>query len=100
MALIRAAHDRLFAVWRWIRRRLRRSPLAAIPHAEAILSDIAGRSSCPVQDVSSRLGLPLGSTIGIMSQLEKKGLVRVSKDRVETNRIVAITKMERQELRL
>ncbi len=100
MALIRVARARLSSFGLWLRRRLRRSPLVSIRHAEAVLTDIAGRSSCPVQDVSSRLGLPLGTIIGVMTQLEKRGLVRISRDRIETNRIVAITNKGRQELRL
>jgi DNA-binding MarR family transcriptional regulator len=99
MSVVERARDRLQHGWRWLKRRLRRSPLATIPHAEAVLAEVARHSSCRVQDVSSRLSLPLGTTFGIVAQLETHGLVRVSKEPIQANRIVAITAKGRQELK-
>ncbi len=99
MGLIGAARHRIAAIGRWLKRRLRPCPLHRIAGGDAALKEVARRSSCSVQDVSSRLGLPLGTTTGILVQLERQGLVRLSKDRIETNRIVAITTKGRQELR-
>ena len=98
MNVVRAVRQRVGWGWGWLRRRLRRSPLASIKHGEAALADVARRSSCPVQAVSTRLGLPLGTTMRVMTQLEKAGLVRISRDIIESSRIVAITRKGRQEL--
>jgi DNA-binding MarR family transcriptional regulator len=91
MSVLQRARDRLQRGWRWLKRRLRRSPLAQITQGEAVLTEVARHSSCRVQDVSSRLSLPLGSTFGIMAQLERHGFVRVSKGPIQANRISAIT---------
>jgi DNA-binding MarR family transcriptional regulator len=99
MALLNRARDRLQRGWRWLKRRLRRSPLAQITQAEPVLIEVARHPSCRVQDVSSRLSLPLGTTFSIMAQLEKAGLVRLSQDAIQTNRIVAITAKGREELK-
>jgi DNA-binding MarR family transcriptional regulator len=45
------------------------------------------------------LSLPLGTTFAIMARLEEKGLVRISHDAIQSNRIVAITAQGRQELK-
>jgi DNA-binding MarR family transcriptional regulator len=45
------------------------------------------------------LSLPLGTTFAIMARLEEKGLVRISHDAIQSNRIVAITAKGRQELK-
>ena len=99
MSVLEPARDRLQRGWRWLERRLRRSPLAQITQGEAVLTEIAPYSSCRVQDVSSRLSLPLGTTFGIVAQLETHGFVRVSKESIQANRIVAITAKGRQELK-
>ncbi len=99
LAVLTAARDRVLAALAWLRRRLRRSPLASIAQGEAVLAEASRHTSCPVQDVSSRLGLPLGTTFRIVAQLEEKGLVRVSRDAVPNNRIVAITSKGRAELK-
>ncbi len=99
MAFFGAARDRFLTAVRWLRRRFRRSPLSSVANGDALLREVARRASCPVQDVSSRLNLPLTAAIGILEQLERQGLVRLSRDRIETNRIVAITTKGRQELR-
>jgi hypothetical protein len=44
------------------------------------------------------LSLPLGTTFAIMARQEK-GLVRISHDAIQSNRIVAITAQGRQELK-
>jgi DNA-binding MarR family transcriptional regulator len=99
MALLERSRDRLQRVWRWLKRRLRRSPLAQITQSEAVLTEVSRHPSCRVQDVSSRLSLPLGTTFSIMAQLEKAGLVRLSQDTILSNRIVAITAKGREELK-
>ena len=99
MALLERAGDGLQRGWRWLKRRLRRSPLAQITQGDAVLTEVARHPSCRVQDVSSRLSLPLGTTFAIMAQLEKEGLVRLSQDTIQSNRIVAITARGREELR-
>ncbi len=98
MKLLRAIRNRVGNGLMWLRRRLRRSPLNSIKHGVAALSDIAERSSCPVLDVSSRLGLTLANTIAVVNKLEQAGLVRISRDAIASNRIVAIAKKGRQEL--
>ena len=99
MSVLNRARDQLHTGWRWLRRRLRQSPLAAITQGEAVLTEVARHPSCRVQDVSSRLSLPLGTTFAIMARLEDKGLVRISQDAIQSNRIVAITAKGRQELK-
>lgn len=99
MTFLPWARDRLQRGWRWLKRRLRRSPLAAITQGEAVLTEVARHPSCRVQDVSSRLSIPLGASFAILVQLEKEGFVRVSKDSIQSHRIVAITAKGRRELR-
>jgi DNA-binding PadR family transcriptional regulator len=45
------------------------------------------------------LSIPLGASFAILVQLEKEGFVRVSKDSIQSHRIVAITAKGRRELR-
>lgn len=45
-------------------------------HELDVLQDIAERTRCPVQDVSSRLRLPIGRTYAIVASLERQGFVR------------------------
>lgn len=99
MALLAQARNSLQRGWRWLKRRLRRSPLAQIAQGEAVLVEVARHPSCRVQDVSSRLSLPIGTTFGIVARLEMDGLVRLSQDAIQSNRIVAITAKGRQELK-
>ncbi len=99
LSRLERSRDRLQCGWRWLKRRLRRSPLAKITQGEAVLIEAARHPSCRVQDVSSRLSLPLGATFSIMAQLEKAGLVRLSQETIQSNRIVAITAKGRTELK-
>jgi hypothetical protein len=41
-----------------------------------VLRDIAQRTRTPVQDISSRLRLPIGTTYAVVADLERQGLVR------------------------
>jgi DNA-binding MarR family transcriptional regulator len=79
---------------------LRRGARAAGKHGPAVLRDIAERNSCPVQDVSSRLSLPIGTVFGVVAELERRGLVRVSNaGDGQHKRIVAVTTLGREEAR-
>jgi Mn-dependent DtxR family transcriptional regulator len=52
-----------------------------------------------VNDVASRLRLSMEVTLAAMMELERQGLVRVSKDKIPLNRLVAITDKGRKELK-
>ncbi len=41
MSVLERARDRLQRGWRWLKRRLRRSPLAQITQSEAVLTEVA-----------------------------------------------------------
>jgi hypothetical protein len=83
-----------------IRGRFSRSGLASVEHGEVILKDVvAHHRTCAVNDVASRLRLSMEVTLAAMMELERQGLVRVSKDKIPLNRIVAITKKGRKELK-
>jgi hypothetical protein len=66
-------------------------------HEVDVLRDIAGRTRCPVHDVSSRLRLPIGRTYAIVAALERRGLVRSAYQQgAGRERTVAITTQGRQ----
>ncbi len=99
MGWVGAVRNRLAVFGRWLKRRGRRSPARAVEHGDAVLRALARRASCSVQEVASRLGLPLADAAAARVTLEGHGLVRLSKDRIEANRIAAVTRKGREELR-
>jgi Hemerythrin HHE cation binding domain/Sugar-specific transcriptional regulator TrmB len=63
-----------------------------------VLSDVAARTRTRVQDISSRLRLPLGTTYAAVAALERQGLVRSIRHQGPVReRIVAITTRGREE---
>jgi len=63
-----------------------------------VLRDIAQRTRTPVQDISSRLRLPIGTTYAVVADLERQGLVRSTRHQGPVReRIVAITTRGREE---
>lgn len=63
-----------------------------------VLQDIAQRTRTPVQDISSRLRLPIGTTYAVVADLERQGLVRSIRHQGPVReRIVAITTRGREE---
>jgi len=67
-------------------------------YGAAVLRDIAARTRTPVQDVSSRLRLPIGTTFAVVAALERQGLVRsIRHQGPARERIVAITTHGREE---
>ncbi len=94
--LIRRGSDRLAQVLRWVKRRFGG---ASVRRHDAILAAVAHHKGYKVTDVASRLKLRLGPTIAAMTELERQGLVRLSKDKNPLNRVVAITSKGRKELK-
>jgi hemerythrin-like domain-containing protein len=67
-------------------------------HEAEVLRDIAQRTRTPVQDISSRLRLPIGTTYAVVADLERQGLVRSTRQQGPVReRIVAITTRGREE---
>jgi hypothetical protein len=63
-----------------------------------VLRDIAQRTRTPIQDISSRLRLPIGTTYAVVADLERQGLVRSIRHQGPVReRIVAITTRGREE---
>ncbi|MXQ10489.1 hemerythrin domain-containing protein [Microvirga makkahensis] len=63
-----------------------------------VLKDVAQRTRTSVQDVSSRLRLPIGTTYAVVADLERKGLVRSTRHQGPVReRIVAITTRGREQ---
>jgi DNA-binding MarR family transcriptional regulator len=63
-----------------------------------VLRDVAARTRTRVQDISSRLRLPLGTTYAAVAALERQGLVRSIRHQGPVReRIVAITTRGREE---
>ncbi|HEX2552717.1 MAG TPA: helix-turn-helix domain-containing protein [Microvirga sp.] len=83
----------------WLKRRPRRPSAAAAGSGEALLREVGRRASASLQDVAARLGWPLAEVSAALADLEAQGLVRLSRDRLETNRVVAITAKGRQAIR-
>jgi len=78
--------------------RFGRGGRAAGRHGSDVLSDIAQRTRTPVQDISSRLRLPIGTTYAVVADLERQGLVRsIRQQGPARERIVAITTRGREE---
>ncbi len=94
--LIRRGSDRLAQVSGWVKRRFGG---ASVRRNEAILAAVAHHKGYKVTDVASRLKLRLGPTIAAMTELERQGLVRLSKDKSPLSRVVAITSKGRKELK-
>jgi len=66
-------------------------------HGPDVLRDVARRTRTPVQDISSRLQLPLGTTYSLVAALERQGLVRVFRpEETGRGRIVEITTQGRE----
>jgi hemerythrin-like domain-containing protein len=83
--------DRLSGFMRRSRRGLRQSEAD-------VLRDVAVRTRTRVQDISSRLRLPLGTTYAAVAALERHGLVRSIRHQGPVReRIVAITTRGREE---
>jgi hypothetical protein len=67
-------------------------------YGAAVLRDVAQRTRTSVQDVSSRLAMPLGTTYAVVADLERQGLVRSTRQQGPVReRIVAITTRGREE---
>ncbi len=63
-----------------------------------VLRDIAQRTRTLVQDISSRLRLPIGTTYAVVADLERQGLVRSTRHQGPVReRVVAITTRGREE---
>jgi hemerythrin-like domain-containing protein len=63
-----------------------------------VLREVAQRTRTTVQDVSSRLRLPLGTTYSVVAALERQGLVRSARQQGPVReRVVAITTRGREE---
>jgi hemerythrin-like domain-containing protein len=68
------------------------------PNEADVLRDIAQRTRTAVQDISSRLRLPIGTTYAVVADLERQGLVRSTRQQGPVReRIVAITTRGREE---
>ncbi len=66
--------------------------------ASDVLRDIAQRTRVSVNDISSRLRLPIGRTYAVVAELERQGLVRSMRQQGPTReRVVAITTRGREE---
>jgi hemerythrin-like domain-containing protein len=67
------------------------------PNEADVLRDIAQRTRTAVQDISSRLRLPIGTTYAVVADLERQGLVRSTRQQGPVReRIVAITTQGRE----
>lgn len=65
-----------------------------------VLKEVAQRTRTSVQDISSRLRLPLGTTYAVVAALERRGLVRSTGHQGPARgRVVAITTRGREEAR-
>lgn len=62
----------------------------------ALLQDLARRASCPVDDLSSHLHLPVEKVVTILSGLEEREFVRLSAGGSEHVRIAALTARGRE----
>jgi hypothetical protein len=79
-------------------RRFRRGGRVANQHGADVLRDIAQRPRTPVQDISSRLRLPIGTIYTVVAELERQGLVRSTRQQGPVReRVVAITTRGREE---
>jgi hemerythrin-like domain-containing protein len=73
-------------------RRFSRNGMGLRQNEADVLRDIAQRTRTPVQDISSRLRLPIGTTYAVVAELERQGLVRSTRQQGPAReRIVAIT---------
>jgi hypothetical protein len=80
------------------RRFSREGKRTANQYRAEVLRDIAQRTRTPVQDISSRLRLPIGTTYAVVADLERQGLVRSTRHQGPVReRIVAITARGREE---
>jgi hemerythrin-like domain-containing protein len=76
----------------------RRTGRGRRPKEAAVLQEIAQRTRTPVQDISSRLRLPIGTTYAVVADLERQGLVRSTRHQGPVReRIVVITTRGREE---
>lgn len=82
----------------WVKRHLTRSEIGDLEKGVIILRDVAKRRSCPVPDVASRAGMPLAAVLTVITEMEGRGLVHLSKERgMDHTRVVAITRKGRAE---
>jgi DNA-binding MarR family transcriptional regulator len=96
MPVVARIGDRIRRVLAWVKRRLKRSEIGDLEHGHAILREVARRKSCPVPEVASRLGLPREACLEVLTELEKRRLVRLSEDRGAAHtRLVAVTRKGR-----
>lgn len=80
-----------------LNRRFGRGQRSASQYGADVLRDIAQRTRTPVQDISSRLRLPIGTTYAVVADLERQGLVRSTRQQGPVReRIVAITTRGRE----
>ncbi|HEY8380910.1 MAG TPA: hypothetical protein VIL09_02045 [Microvirga sp.] len=82
----------------WAKRHLTRSEAGDLEKGVLLLRDIAKRRSSPVPDVASRAQMSMAAVVGVLAELEQRGLVRLSKDKGASHtRVVAITRKGRAE---
>ncbi|MBB4039885.1 hemerythrin-like domain-containing protein [Microvirga flocculans] len=80
--------------------RLGRGGRAVRQYGADVLKEVAQRTRTSVQDISSRLRLPLGTTYAVVAALERQGLVRSAGHQGPARgRVVAITTRGREESR-
>jgi DNA-binding MarR family transcriptional regulator len=96
MKIASLLRERTRSVISWVKRRLKRSEIGELQNGMLILRDIAKRRSCPITDVTSRAKMPSKAVLSVLTEMEVRGLVRLSKDRgVDHVRVVAVTRKGR-----
>ena len=98
MKIVSQLRERTRSVISWVKRRLKRSEIGDLQNGILILRDVAKRRSCPIADVASRARMPAKVVLSVLTEMETRGLVRLSKDRgVDHARVVAVTRKGRAE---
>ncbi len=85
-------------VLNWVSGRINPDKRAVQGVAPDVLRDIAQRTRVSVNDISSRLRMPIGRTYAVVAELERQGLVRTTRQQGPAReRVVAITTRGREE---
>ena len=85
-------------VLNWVSDRINPDRRAVQGVAPDVLRDIAQRTRVSVNDISSRLRMPIGRTYAVVAELERQGLVRTTRQQGRAReRVVAITTRGREE---
>jgi DNA-binding MarR family transcriptional regulator len=96
MKIVSRFRERTRSVISWVKRRVKRSEIGDLQNGMLILRDVAKRRSCRVSDVASRATMPSKTVLNVLTEMEVRGLVRLSKDRgVDHARVVAVTRKGR-----